>query len=290
MRSLKGLGVAMVTPFDNELNVDFEALGKLTHYLIDNGVDYLVVQGTTGESVTLNEKEKKEVLDKVILENKGRLPIVLGMGSNNTAALINTIKETDFTGVDAILSVAPYYNKPTQEGLYQHFKLVADTSPVPVVLYNVPGRTSSNILAKTVLRLADHPNIIAVKEASGSFDQFMEIIMNKPDNFLVISGDDGITQPFIAVGGDGLISVVGNAFPKLITTMTHAALSDDMNESRELHYKILPIIPLLFQEGNPAGVKEVLKDMGICDNYVRLPLVIVSDGLKSKLLKEASKL
>ena len=290
MKSLKGLGVAMVTPFDKNHAVDYPALTKLTRFLIDNGVDYLVVQGTTGESVTLNEEEKKEVLKCIQNENKGQLPIILGMGSNNTSALINTIKNTDFNGVDAILSVAPYYNKPTQEGLYQHFKAVADASPLPVVLYNVPGRTSSNILPDTVLRLASHSNIIAVKEASGSFDQFMEIIGNRPADFLVLSGDDGITQPFIAVGGDGVISVVGNAYPRIFSDMVHATLNDEMVKSRELHYKILPIIPLLFQEGNPAGVKEVLKHKGIGGNFVRLPLVPVTDALKAELLVEDFKL
>jgi len=290
MNLLKGLGVAMVTPFDNELNVDYAALERLTNHLIDNKVDYLVVQGTTGESVTLRTSEKGEVLRKIIATNNGRLPIVLGMGSNNTASLIESIKKWNFDGVDAILSVAPYYNKPTQEGLYQHFKAVADASPVPVILYNVPGRTSSNILPKTVLRLADHPNVVAVKEASGSFDQFMEIIANKPDDFLVISGDDAITQPFIAVGGDGVISVVGNAYPKEFSAMVHATIDNEMDRSRELHYKLLPIIPLMFKEGNPAGVKEVMKKLNICENYVRLPLVCVSDELKNELLKEAAKI
>lgn len=290
MISLKGLGVAMVTPFDKEHAVDYSALTKLTRYLIDNGVDYLVVQGTTGESVTLSKDEKKKVLTCIQEENKGQLPIVLGMGSNNTAALIDTIKNTDFTGIDAILSVAPYYNKPTQEGIYQHFTAVADTSPVPVVLYNVPGRTSVNILPQTVLKLAKHPTIIAVKEASGSFSQIMEIIGNKPDDFLVISGDDDLVQPFIAVGGDGVISVVGNAYPRIFSDMVHASLNDEMPLSRELHYKILPIIPLLFQEGNPAGVKEVLKHKGIGGNFVRLPLVPVTEALKAELLVEDFKL
>lgn len=290
MQSLKGIGVAMVTPFDSDLKIDYNALDKLTNHLIDNKVDYLVVQGTTGESVTLRTSEKGEVLRRIIASNNRRLPIILGMGSNNTASLIDTIKKWNFEGVDAILSVAPYYNKPTQEGLYQHFKAVADASPVPVILYNVPGRTSSNILPKTVLRLADHPNIIAVKEASGSFDQFMEIIAKKPKDFLVISGDDAITQPFISVGGDGVISVIGNAYPLEFSEMVHAALANKMDRSRELHYKFLPIIPLLFQEGNPGGVKEILKYLGICENYVRLPLVCVTNELKSELLEEAAKL
>lgn len=290
MRSLKGLGVAMVTPFDKEKKVDFKALDKLTRHLIDNGVDYLVVQGTTGESVTLSSSEKQEVLKRILKVNNAKLPVVLGIGGNNTMALIDTIKSTDFTGIDAILSVAPYYNKPTQEGMFQHFTAIADACPVPVILYNVPGRTSSNLLPPTVLKLAKHPNIIAIKEASGNFDQFMEIIMNKPKGFLAISGDDGITQPFIAVGGDGVISVVGNAYPRIFSDMVHAALKDEMDKSRSLHYKILPIIPLLFKEGNPAGVKEVLKKLGVCDHFVRLPLVRVSEGLKKDLLAEAAKL
>lgn len=290
MKRLKGLGVAMVTPFDKDNFVDHQALTKLTRHLIINGVDYLVVQGTTGESVTLSSTEKKNVLRTVIKVNNGELPIVLGLGSNNTAELIETIKKTNFKGVDALLSVAPYYNKPTQEGLYQHFLAVAEASPVPVVLYNVPGRTSSNILPETVLRLASHPNIMAIKEASGNFEQFMEIIRSKPKDFLVISGDDAITQPFIAVGGSGVISVVGNAYPRLFADMVHATMDGELKKSRELHYKLLPIIPLLFQEGNPAGVKEVLKHMKICDNYVRLPLTTVSKDLKTKLLAEDAKL
>jgi len=290
MDKLKGLGVAMVTPFKKDLSIDFEALRKLTSYLIDNGVDYLVVMGTTGESVTLSNEEKHKVLETVRDVNNGRLPVVFGAGSNNTAQLVESLKTIDFSGVDAILSVAPYYNKPTQEGLYQHFTEVANASPVPVVLYNVPGRTSSNILPSTILKLAEHPNIVAVKEASGSFDQFMEIIGNKPDDFLCISGDDGITMPFVAAGGDGLISVVGNAYPRLTSDMVHAALQDDMINARKLHYQILPIIPLLFKEGNPAGVKEIMKMMNICENNVRLPLVVVSESLKNRLSNEFERL
>ena len=290
MDKFRGLGVAMVTPFKKDLSIDFEALRKLTNYLIDNGVDYLVVMGTTGESVTLSSDEKKQTLDTVLEVNNGRLPVVFGAGSNNTAQLVESLKMIDFTGVEAILSVAPYYNKPTQEGLYQHFTAVANASPVPVILYNVPGRTSSNILPSTILKLARHPNIVAVKEASGSFDQFMEIIGNKPDDFLCISGDDGITLPFIAAGGDGLISVVGNAYPRLISDMVHAAMQDDMVNARKLHYHLLPVIPLLFKEGNPAGVKEIMQMMDICDNHVRLPLVSVTEELKGEMAKEFERL
>ena len=290
MNKIKGLGVAMVTPFKSDLSIDFEALRKLTNYLIDNGVDYLVVMGTTGESVTLSNDEKQKVLEIVKEVNNGRLPIVFGAGSNNTAQLVDSLKTLDLNRVDAILSVAPYYNKPTQEGLFRHFTEVANASPVPVVLYNVPGRTSSNILPPTILKLADHPNIVAVKEASGSFDQFMEIIGNKPNDFLCISGDDGITLPFIAAGGDGLISVVGNAYPRLTSDMVHAALQDSLPKARKLHYRLLPLIPLLFKEGNPAGVKEIMKMMEICQNEVRLPLVPVSAELKSDLAKEFERL
>ena len=290
MNKFKGLGVAMVTPFNDDLSIDFDALKKLTNYLIDNKVDYLVVMGTTGESVTLSNAEKQAVLECVQSENKGRLPIVFGAGSNNTAQLIESFKSIDFSGIDAILSVAPYYNKPTQEGIYRHFEAVADASPVPVVLYNVPGRTSSNILPGTVLRLAEHNNIVAVKEASGSFDQFMEIIGNKPDGFLCISGDDGFAMPFIAAGGDGLISVVGNAYPLLTSNMIHKSLEDNNSEARELHYRLLPIIPKLFAEGNPAGIKEVMKMMGICNNNVRLPLVCASEGLKFELSEQFERL
>ena len=290
MNKLKGLGVAMVTPFTKDMRVDVEALKKLTAYLVENGVDYLVVMGTTGESVTLDKKEKRWVLDTVLEINNGRLPVVLGMGSNNTAQLTKEIRDADLSRVDAILSVAPYYNKPTQEGLFRHFTEVADASAVPVVLYNVPGRTSSNILPETVLRLAEHRNVVAIKEASGSFDQFMEIIGNKPDGFLCISGDDGITLPFIAAGGDGVISVVGNAYPALFSGMVHAALDGDFKKARALHYRLLPVIPLLFKEGNPAGVKELLHMMKICETPVRLPLVSVSGGLKKQLKKEFERL
>lgn len=290
INKLKGLGVAMVTPFKQDLSIDFDDLRKLTEYLIENHVDYLVVMGTTGESVTLTNEEKHQVLETVKEVNEGRLPIVFGAGSNNTAQLVKSLKTMDLNGVYAILSVAPYYNKPTQEGLYQHFVEVANASPIPVVLYNVPGRTSSNILPPTILKLAKHPNIIAVKEASGNFDQFMEIIGNKPDDFLCISGDDGITLPFIATGGDGVISVLGNAYPKLFSEMVHKALIGKFNKARKLHYRLLPVIPMLFSEGNPAGVKEIMKMMDICKNHVRLPLVTVSKGLKGDLAKEFERL
>ena len=287
----KGLGVAMVTPFDNEGNIDIQALEKLTTFLIDGGIDYLVVQGTTGESPVLSRTEKQLTLDTVAGINQGKLPIVFGIGGNNTNALKQDLENYDLSKVDAILSASPYYNKPTQEGIYQHYKVLANATDLPIILYNVPGRTASNVLPATTLRLANEfSNVIAVKEASGDMEQIMSIIQNKPDGFLVISGDDAITMPILATGGDGVISVIGNAFPSEFKQMVAAGLADDMPTARQMHYKLLPIIPRLFAEGNPAGVKEVLKHKGICDAYVRLPLVNVSDNLKSTLQNETDRI
>ena len=285
LNNLKGLGVAMVTPFDAEGAIDFPALEKLTQFLIDGGVNYLVVQGTTGESPVLTQAEKQEVLNAVIKVNSGRLPIVFGIGGNNTAALVDAFSQFDLSGVDAILSASPYYNKPTQEGIYQHYKTLAAATDLPIILYNVPGRTASNIAPETTLRLArDISNIVAIKEASGNMEQIMDIIANRPKEFLVISGDDAITLPFIAAGGDGVISVVGNAFPSEFGKMVQAALADEMQIARAYHYKVLPVISPLFQEGNPAGVKEALQHLGIMSNKLRLPLVNVSEELKSKII------
>jgi 4-hydroxy-tetrahydrodipicolinate synthase len=285
----KGLGVAMVTPFKANKEIDFEALKKLTQFLIDNNVDYLVVQGTTGESPVLSAKEKEQVLDTVVEINQGKLPIVYGIGGNNTQAIAEQLKNFDRKDVDAILSVSPYYNKPTQNGIFQHYKTISETANHPIIIYNVPGRTSSNILAETTLKIAKNcKNILAVKEASGNFEQIMELIQNKPNNFLVISGDDAITMPFIAAGGDGVISVVGNAFPKQFSHMVHAGLKQNVEKSREIHYHILPIIKHLFSEGNPAGVKEVLKELGLMKNEVRLPLVNISEKTKN-IIKDITK-
>jgi len=278
MDKFKGTGVAIVTPFNEDKSIDYNSLEKLVEHLIANGIDYLVVQGTTGESVTLTKEEKKETLAFIIKVNNGRLPIVLGIGGNCTATVVETFKSTDVTGVDAILSVSPYYNKPTQEGVYQHYKAISEASALPIILYNVPGRTASNILPETTLRLArDFDNIIAIKEASGSLEQCMEIINNKPKGFLVISGDDAITLPFIASGGDGVISVIANAFPKGFSEMVKCALSSNMKEAQKLHYKYFEMIHYLFVEGNPAGVKAALKELGITGDTVRLPLVNVSE-------------
>ncbi len=285
MNKFRGLGVAMVTPFDIQGNIDFNALDKLTEFLISGGVDYLVVQGTTGESPTLNQEEKQATLNKVAEVNKGRLPIVFGIGGNNTQAIINDLKSYDLSKVDAILSASPYYNKPTQDGIIAHYSAIAKSTDKDIILYNVPGRTASNISADTTLTLAEnHKNIIAVKEASGDMEQIMEIIQHKPEGFLVISGDDALTMPFIAAGGDGVISVVGNAFPHVFKAMVAAGLNNEIPTSRKHHYTVLPIISSLFAEGNPGGIKESLADLGIMENHMRLPLVNVSAELKNKII------
>jgi 4-hydroxy-tetrahydrodipicolinate synthase len=283
MQQLKGTGVALVTPFNAQLEVDYKALTRLVKHVTDGGVNYLVVMGTTGESVTLNKEEKKKVLSHIKSVNEGKLPIVLGIGGNNTQEILETIEHTDFTGITAILSVSPYYNKPTQEGIYQHYVKIADACPVPVILYNVPGRTSSNILPETTLRLAKHKNIIGIKEAAGSVEQVMKIVHKKPENFMVISGDDALTLPFMSVGAVGVISVVANSNPKLFTEMVNHCLNADFIAAQKPHYQLLEIIDLLFVEGNPAGVKAALKALGIIDDYVRLPLVNVSEATYNKL-------
>jgi 4-hydroxy-tetrahydrodipicolinate synthase len=285
MNELKGTGVAMVTPFDVDGKVDFHALEKLTEYLVSGGVDYLVVMGTTGESVTLSKPEKEKVLDSVVQTTDGRVPIVLGVGGNNTAEVCNQINHLDKTGLTAILSVSPSYNKPTQNGIYAHFEAVAEASPIPIILYNVPGRTASNMEASTTLKLAkDFENIVAIKEASGNLEQCMQIIKNRPDDFLVISGDDNLTLPLIACGVDGVISVVANALPERFSNLISSSLSGDFSNARKLHYQLVDIVNLLFEEGNPAGVKCVLKELDICEENVRLPLVQVSDKLRNELL------
>ena len=271
---LVGMGVALVTPFKDDMSVDFEALERLVEFQLRNGTDYLVVLGTTGETPTLNDDEKRAIIDTVVRVNAGRLPIVLGIGGNNTMGVVEQIRKTDFTNIDAILSVSPYYNKPSQEGLYQHYKTIAESTSMPIIIYNVPGRTGANISAETTLRLAhDFRNIVAIKEASGNFKQIDDIIKNKPDNFMVISGDDGITFPLITLGAVGVISVVGNAFPKEFSRMVRLALRGDLEGARRIHYSFVEMIELLFVDGNPAGVKSVLSCMGLINNVLRLPLV-----------------
>lgn len=284
MEKFKGLGVALVTPFQDNGTVDFVGLQKLVEHQIKNGVDYLVVQGTTGEVATLTEDEKQAVLDFVIEINRKRLPIVLGVGGNNTAVLVKKLEELDTKGIDGILSVSPYYNKPSQEGIYQHYKALSAASKLPIILYNVPGRTMSNMLPVTTLRLAnDFKNIIGIKEASGNVEQIMEIIEGKPEGFLVISGDDAIALAILAAGGDGLISVVSNAFPKRTADLVHAGLANDFKTARLKQYELLKIIQALFADGNPGGVKFALKLLNICKNNVRLPLVPINKATEEKL-------
>ncbi len=284
MSKYKGLGVAMITPFSENGNVDFAALQRLVEHQIKGGTNFLVVHGTTGESATLTKEEKRATLDFVKEINSGKLPIVLGIGGNNTKEVCETLERTDLKGVDAILSVSPSYNKPTQEGIYQHFKAVSQATGKDIILYNVPGRTGSNMEADTTVRCAeDFKNVIAVKEASGSMDQVMRILRDRPVGFQVLSGDDPLTLPMIACGAEGLISVVGNAFPFEYSSMINDALAGDYEAARINHFRLLELIHWLFVDGNPAGIKEVLKYMNICNNYVRLPLVPVSKNVSNKL-------
>ena len=284
MKELIGTGVALITPFTEEGKVDFEGLSNLVEHLIKGDVEYLVVLGTTGETATLNFQEKQEVITHVKKVNQNRLPIVLGIGGNNTAALKEEFTKYDLEGICAILSASPYYNKPTQEGIYQHYKVLSESSPLPIILYNVPGRTASNITAETTLRLAnDFENIIGVKEASADLNQVMEIIKNRPDGFLVISGEDGITFPIVTCGGEGVISVVGNAYPKQFSDMVRFGLNGKYHEGRQIHYDLLDFTNLIFEEGNPGGIKAATKLLGICGDTLRLPLYKVSQNLVQRI-------
>ncbi|MBM3428025.1 MAG: 4-hydroxy-tetrahydrodipicolinate synthase [Bacteroidetes bacterium] len=287
MNELKGLGVAMITPFTKAGEVDVLSLKKLTEHLVTGGADYLVVMGTTGESVTLNKEERKLVLDTVMACNNSRKPIVLGIGGNNTQDIAAQLSRMETHGISAILSVTPYYNKPTQNGLYEHYKALSESSKLPIILYNVPGRTGVNLLPDTVSKIAfDCRNVIGIKEASGNVEQVMAVIQQTPREFMVISGDDALTLPLIASGADGVISVVGNAFPKEFSEMVHHALNNEIDQARAIHYRLLDIIHLLFTEGNPAGIKEVLDQLNICEHYLRLPLVPVSHTTSEKLRHE----
>ncbi len=291
MNELRGTGVAMVTPFNADGSVNYGQLGELTEHLVSGGADHLVVLGTTGESATLTGEEKQQVLNRVLQTNDNRLPVVLGVGGNDTAEVCNQLQQLDATGLTAILSVSPYYNRPTQNGIYAHYKAVSEASPLPVILYNVPGRTGSNVEAATTLRLAhDLENIVAVKEASGDLHQCMAIIRDRPDGFLVLSGDDHLALPIIACGGDGVISVAANAFPQKFSQLIKAALQSDLAAARSLQYALFNIIGLLFSEGNPAGVKCALAQLGICEEHVRLPLVLASAELKERLKEAVSQL
>ena len=273
-RRFKGMGVALITPFKEDGSVDYPALIRMVDHLVQNGADFLCVLGTTAETPTLTTKEKKEITRLVVERVNGRIPIMLGCGGNNTQAVIDSLKNDDFTGIDAILSVVPYYNKPSQEGIYQHYKAIAESTELPIVLYNVPGRTGVNMTAETTLRIArDFKNVIAIKEASGNITQMDDIIKNTPENFDVISGDDGITFPLITLGAVGVISVIGNAFPKEFSRMTRLALQGDYANALKIHHSFTELFSLLFVDGNPAGVKAMLNAMGMIENRLRLPLV-----------------
>ncbi len=287
----KGLGVAMVTPFTSTNAIDYKAVERLVEHLITGGVNYIVLLGTTAESVTLTETEKQELVSFVVKQNNKRVPLVVGMGGNNTTALISSMHKFNFAGIDGILSVTPYYNKPTQKGLELHYKAIAAETELPIILYNVPGRTGVNMTADTTLRLArEVKNIVAVKEASGNLNQQSYILRDRPNGFLVISGDDGLVLPQIAMGLDGVISVVGNALPRQFSSLVQLALAGNYNQAREIHYKLIEIIDNLFIEGNPGGVKAALNILGIIENNLRLPLAPVSDATFNKLKSLIDKL
>ena len=290
MSNLKGVGVALVTPFNEDLSVDFDSLTRLVEYNIENGTNYLVVLGTTAEAATLSATEKQEVIKHVIKINNKRLPLVLGIGGNNTLEVKKQIEEADLTDFDAVLSVSPYYNKPNQEGLYQHYKMLASTGK-QIIIYNVPGRTGQNIEASTTLRLANEfPNLFMIKEAAPNILQYFDILRKKPANFSLVSGDDEYTLPVTLAGGDGVISVIGQGYPKEFSTMVQLAFEGKVKEAYEIHNKLVEIIRLIFAEGNPCGIKTVLAEKGIIKNYLRLPLVVASEGLQAKIKAEMAKI
>ena len=285
--NLKGLGVAIITPFKEDFSVDFRALTKLINHVIDGGVDYIVSLGTTGESVVLNDQEKTSVVDHTINTVEKRVPICLGIGGNDTMAIVDKIKKTNFSNISAILSVSPYYNKPSQEGIFLHYKLISESSSVPIILYNVPARTSSNIEASTTLKLASKfSNIIGIKEASGDLSQISQIIKNKPKNFNVVSGDDDLTNQIIKNGGDGVISVVGQCLPELFSKMVHEALNKNFSISDKISFELSNFIQSLFKNGNPSGIKSALNHLNICENILRLPLTSLKEDDYNELISE----
>lgn len=284
MHQFAGTGVALVTPFNSDSSIDFNSLEKLVNHVINGGVNFLVALGSTGETPTLSREEQQQVLSFVVEKCNGRVPVVCGIAGNNTAEVVNNVKTYDLTGVAGILSASPHYNKPSQEGIYQHFKAIASATDKPIILYNVPGRTASNMLPATVLRLAsDFKNIVAIKEASGNIAQCMDLVKDKPAHFAILSGDDDLILPQAAIGMEGVISVAANSFPKDFTTMVNHALAGDFAAARRLHYKLIDGIRLLFAEGNPTGVKCTLDELGVCPAFVRLPLVPATDDLRKKI-------
>ncbi|OBX26260.1 4-hydroxy-tetrahydrodipicolinate synthase [Gelidibacter algens] len=291
MTKFLGTGVALITPFKSDLSVDHEALADIVNYNIDNGTEYLVICGTTAESVTLTKQEKKDVTSTIKQANNGRLPLVFGIGGSNTADIIEEIKTTDLDGIDAILSVSPYYTKPTQEGIYQHFKAISEVSPKPIILYNVPGRTASNMLPATTLRLAnDFENIIGIKEAGNNVGQYLQLLKHKPDGFLIISGDDDLALGVVLAGGAGVISVLGQAFPKQFSKMIRLGLEGNAKEAYPIHFKLMDVTAQIFEENNPAGIKAVFEALQLAMDTVRLPLVVASDGLKEKIRNSVARL
>lgn len=291
MTQFVGTGVALITPFNADLSIDFDALERLVELNIENGTEYLVISGTTGESVTVTSEEKKQLIKFIAKVNKGRLPLVLGVGGNNTAKVVEELKTSDLSDIDAILSVSPYYSKPTQEGLYQHFKAVAEATIKPIILYNVPGRTSKNMEPATTIRLAnDFDNIIAVKEAGNNVHQYLELLRTKPKNFLVLSGDDDLALGVALAGGSGVISVIGQALPKEFSEMIRLGIAGKAKEAYDVHFKLMPITGMIFSENNPAGIKAVLEALDISESHVRLPLVEASKELKKAIIEELSNL
>jgi 4-hydroxy-tetrahydrodipicolinate synthase len=284
MTKFHGTGVAIITPFNEDLTVDHAALSNLVNFNIQNGTDYIVISGTTGESVTITNDEKKAIIKTIIKANDGRVPLVLGIGGNNTAKVIEEIKSTDLSQIDALLSVSPYYSKPQQEGIYQHFKAISEVSPVDIILYNVPGRTSSNMSPETTLRLAnDFKNIIAVKEAGNNVHQYLKLLRDKPENFLIISGDDDLVLGVVLAGGAGVISVLGQALPKQFTNMINLGLEGKAKEAYAIHFELMDLTSLIFSENNPAGIKAVLEALDLSNSTVRLPLVAASNELKQNI-------
>ncbi|MEN8834562.1 MAG: 4-hydroxy-tetrahydrodipicolinate synthase [Polaribacter sp.] len=284
MQKFVGTGVALITPFKKDLSVDIEAIKRLVNFNIENGTNYLVINGTTGESATITKEEKQQIIDLIIKENNNRVPLVLGVGGNNTAEVVREFKTRDFTGIDGVLSVAPYYSKPTQEGFYQHYKALAEATELPIILYNVPGRTAKNMEPSTIIRLAnDFTNIVGVKEAGNIQQQYNSLLKDKPKDFLIISGDDDLALGVALAGGSGVISVIGQAFPVEFSKMIQLGLEGENKEAYEIHFKLMDIIDYIFEENNPAGIKTVLKELGICGNDVRLPLVKASSQLTEKI-------